>query len=294
MSWTLYRWIWRVETPLFVGMPPSGSLNRSRLYLPARTMHGAVAAELARLNGNDKTDFPDYGKFGKEVGVNCRFTYLYPAEKYNDQFLTWLPRYVAAERDGQDRKTEQKVGLRWCPCPQDSKEDLSDRGFRRRLFDSRAGTAIASETDSASEGTLRETECIHPWWRDSSGNRAESNPVFLLGYVFLRNNGFRRQLESLETLFVGGDTKYGLGKIKKEQWDDLSTASFVFGNTVNLADEEPKIKSDFVWGHASASAGINMQGRKELLGGWDIDKPKIAEKENPSWVSGSSSKHLEF
>jgi hypothetical protein len=56
---------------------PGRALNRCRLYLPARAMHGAVTSELARLNGEEKAKFPDYGKFGKEVGENCRFTYLF-------------------------------------------------------------------------------------------------------------------------------------------------------------------------------------------------------------------------
>lgn len=297
MSWTLCRWVWRVEAPLFVGMPPAGSLNRSRLYLPARAIHGAVTAELARLSGNEKSDFPDYGKFGKEVGVNCRFTYLYPAEKHNGKFLTWLPEYLTEGRAVLDGKGRQKAGLRWRPRPQSGEEDFSDRDFRRRLLDSRSGTAIAPETDSASEGTLREAECINPWWRDPSGRKAEPNSVFLLGYAFLRNNGFRRQLESLDTLFVGGDTRYGLGKIKKEQWDDLSTDSFVFEKPVNLADEEPGIISNFVWGHAIINDRPpieEMWGMKELLGGWDIDKPwKNKENEFPSWAPGSCAKHSE-
>lgn len=300
MSWTLHRWVWRVEAPLFIGMPPAGSLNRSRLYLPTRAIHGAVTAELARLNGNEKSAFPDYGKFGKEVGVNCRFTYLYPAEERDGTFLTWLPEYITAGWDGMDGKDRQKVGLRWRPYPQSGEEDFSDRDFRRRLLESRPGTAIAPETDSASEGTLRETECINPWWRDPSGLKAEPNPVYLLGYVFLRNNGFRRQLESIDTLLVGGDTRYGLGRLKRDQWNSLSADSFVFDNPVKLADEVPKIESSFVWGHAVINDGPpigQMWGTKELLAGWDIDKlwkNKNQETELPSWTPGSYSERSEY
>jgi hypothetical protein len=195
MKWTALRWVWRLEAPLFVGMPPAGALNRCRLYVPARAMHGAVTSELARLNGEQKSKFPDYGKFGKEVGENCRFTYLFPAEKQGDKFLPWMPKF------------EKRRGVQWsCHGGEGS---LSDRDFRRRLMISRPGTAIAPESDSASEGTLRETECINPWWRDSNCHE-ESSAVLLLGYVFLRNNGFRRQLDNIDTFFVGGDTRYGL------------------------------------------------------------------------------------
>ncbi|GIW70798.1 MAG: hypothetical protein KatS3mg102_0340 [Planctomycetota bacterium] len=48
MSWSLFRWTWQLESPLYVGMPPAGSLNRCRLYVPARALWGAVTAEIAR------------------------------------------------------------------------------------------------------------------------------------------------------------------------------------------------------------------------------------------------------
>lgn len=287
MTWTALRWVWRLEAPLFVGMPPAGALNRCRRYLPARAMHGAVTSELARLNGNEKGKFPDYGKFGKEVGENCRFTYMYPAEKIgNDEFLVWLPKYAAPEPDEQDRKDETEIGLRWAPYPRRDRKSLSDRDFRRRLLDSRPGTAIAPESDSASEGTLRETECINPWWRDPDCH-GETKAMLLLGYVFLRNNGFRRQLDNIDTLFAGGDTRYGLGKIRRVGWHEVSGDLSVFGKRVHLDREDPEIESDILWGHAREGGQPQihgMQGVKELLGGWDQGKPWRGAL---TWVPGS-------
>lgn len=259
MTWTALRWVWRLEAPLFVGMPPAGALNRCRPYVPARVLWGAVTAEISRSRIGES--FPDYGKLGWEVALNCRFTYLYPAEKRGDKFLFWMPKY------------ERARGVQWC-C-HGGEESLSDRDFRRRLLGSRPGTAIAPESGSASEGTLRETECINPWWRDSD-YQGESNAVLLLGYVFLRNNGFRRQLDKIDTLFVGGDTRYGLGKISRVGWHDLSGDLSVFGKRVHLDGEHPEIQSDIVWGHALEGGQPQiqgMQGMKELLGGWDQGSP---------------------
>lgn len=279
MTWTVHHWVWRLEAPLFIGMPPAGSLNRCRPYIPARAFHGAITAEIARSRNDG--DFPDYGKLGWEIALNCRFTYLYPTEKIDDRFIAWLPKYGSAEQD------EQDVGLRW--RRQDGEKILSDREFRRRLLDSRPGAAIAPETDSASEGTLRETECINPWWRDSSGCRGEPNPMLLLGYVFLRDNGFQRQLDRIDILFVGGDTRYGLGKIRRVLWNDLSAADLsVFGQPVYLDKENPVIQSDFIWGHAPEDGRApiqGMQGMKELLGGWDQGNPWRGAL---TWAPGSS------
>ena len=271
MTWTLHRWVWQLEAPLFIGMPPAGTLNRCRLYIPARAMHGAVSAELARINGDEQSKFPDYGKFGHEIGLNCRFTYLYPAQKNSNHYVVWLPKYKYLK------------GLRWYPSSR--QEDRSDRTFRQYLLDSRPGTAIAPETDSASEGTLRETECINPYWR---GSTAKPNPVFFVGYLFLRNNGFRRQLENIDAVFVGGDTRYGLGKIRLEQWDDLHTDLSVFGKPVCLDNGDPEIKTDFVLGHVMAdnkSPIKGIRGTKELLGGWEQGKPR---KVCLAWAPGSS------
>jgi hypothetical protein len=296
MTWTVHQWVWRLEAPLSIGMPPAGSLNRCRPYIPARAMHGAVTAELARLNGDEKDKFPDYGKFGKEVGENCHFTYLYPAEGHENSFWVWLPRYVMPKPEEQKGKNDEETGLRWYPVPQNDPNGLSDRDFRRRLLTSRPGTAITPETDSASDGTLRETECINPWWRDP-GCQKEPKSVLLLGYIFLKNNGFRKQLDQIKTLFIGGDTRYGLGKMVRLGWQEVPAGGFVFGKFVHLDKKNPEIQSDVVLGHAleNARPQMAMRGMKELLGGWDIDKPwkkKDQENEFPSWVPGSSLEHL--
>jgi len=287
MTWTALRWVWRLEAPLFVGMPAAGSLNRCRSYVPARVLWGAVTAELARLNSDEKSEFPDYGKFGHEVALNCRFTYLYPAEKIgNDEFLVWLPKYAAPKPGEQYRKDETEIGLRWAPYPRRDGKGLSDRDFRRRLLDSRPGTAIAPESDSAAEGTLRETECINPWWRDPDCH-GETKAMLLLGYVFLRNNGFRKQLDNIDTLFVGGDTRYGLGKIRRVRWQEVSADLSVLGKQVHLDSEDPEIESDIVWGHALEAgqpATHEMRGAKELLNGWDQGSPWRGER---TWAPGS-------
>ncbi|MEA3385217.1 MAG: hypothetical protein U9Q89_01990 [Thermodesulfobacteriota bacterium] len=273
MTWTLHRWVWRLEAPLFIGMPPAGTLNRCRLYIPARAFHGAVTAEIARSRNGDS--FPDYGKLGWEIGLNCRFTYLYPAEKIGDNYVVWLPKYL------------KDKGLCWS-SPNSREDPSEDCTFRHRLLNSRSGTAIEPATDSSSEGTLRETECINPWWRDSSCCQAKPNPVFLLGYVFLRNNGFRRQLENIDTVFVGGDTRYGLGKTRLEQWDDLSADLSVFGKPVCLDNNDPEIHSNSVWGHAPAGGEFpinGIRGMKELLGGWEQGNQR---KGCLTWAPGSS------
>lgn len=42
MAWQVYRWVWQLESPLHIGLVPAGILNRTRLYIPARTMWGGI------------------------------------------------------------------------------------------------------------------------------------------------------------------------------------------------------------------------------------------------------------
>jgi len=258
MTWTALRWVWRLEAPLFVGIPPAGALNRCRPYVPARTLWGAVTAEISRSSNGDS--FPDYRKRGEEIREQCRFTYLFPAEKRGDKVLAWRPLF-------------RKKGLQWC-C-NGGEEYLSDRDFRRRLMGSRPGTAIAPESYSASEGTLRETECINPWWRDSNCQE-ETSAVLLLGYVFLRKNGFRSQLDNIDTLFVGGDTRYGHGRISRVGGHKEAGDVSVFGKPIHRDRENPGIQSDIIWGHALEGDWQKkqmIQGEQELLGGWNQGSP---------------------
>lgn len=281
MSWSLFRWVWRLEAPLFIGMSPAGALNRCRPYVPARALWGAVTAEIARLKSGES--FPDYKGVGDEVKRSCRFTYLFPAEKRDGRFLAWLPKF------------EKEKGLRW--HLQGCGESRSDRDFRRRLLDTRPGTAIMPESDSALEGSLRHTECIGPWWRDSNSQGETAAPVLLLGYVFLNDDLHHEQgekiheqkdipgrLRAVETLFIGGDTRYGLGKIRRI--DESSNDTAVFGKPVRPDREHPEIGSDIVLGHAPEGGGDEgMQGAKELLGGWDRGSPWKGGK--LAWAPGS-------
>ena len=89
-------------------------------------------------------------------------------------------------------------------------------------------------------------------------------------------------MENLETLFIGGDTRYGLGKISRVDW---KTKLSIWGRPVDLSKGDPIIeKSNVVWGHATHDDG--MFGNKELLGGWDYSK-RSSEDGGVLWTPGS-------
>ncbi len=287
MKWSLYRWIWRLESPLYIGMAPSGSLNRCRPYVPAQTMFGALTAETARRKKNEKDaskkndDLPDYGKLGWEISINCRFTYFYPAVESGNQYAAWLPKYI------------EKKGLMWRREDAVNADDgKSDREFRQCLLTTRPGTAITPETDAAADGTLHETECISQYWRNSDKRFTDNPPVYLVGYAFLKNNSFKKIFKSINHLFIGGDTRYGLGKISKVSFSENTK---VFGCDVNLEGDRSDEKSPVIDRCITLNHVVDIDrsvdtvpicGMKEIVGGWG-DKKKENHFGKPAWTPGS-------
>src|SRR5690606_769024 len=127
-------------------------------------------------------------------------------------------------------------------------------------------------------GSLRETECIATRWR-ANGTDA-GGEVALVGYVFLRDGV---DLDDVATLFLGGDARYGLGRVELVSRD---SANNMFGMPVRLEGADPGVASRWVLGHAAASCG--MLGALERVGGWDRQQAGLhATREQPLWVPGS-------
>ena len=278
MTRSLFRWVWQLEGPLHVGMPPAGSLNRTRLYVPARALWGALTAELARREAQ-AGNAPQYPTVGENLQKDYRFTYLYPAEKVGGSWCAWLPSY----RDA--------LGLAWAREDQ-AESVVGDRHLRRRLLSTRPGTSIDASTDAADEGSLRETEVLEAHWRDDHGGN--SGPVALVGYAFIRTakakDKFpveRRRLEEIKDIFVGGDTRYGLGHVRRITFDLVKQAA-AFGGAAALDADSPQIAASTL--HAHAHGDGSLSGALELLGGWDRGAIRNLDQSTPLWQPGSRSK----
>jgi len=111
--------------------------------------------------------------------------------------------------------------------------------------------------------------------------------VALVGHVFVRQgSSLAGALVTVTELFLGGDTRYGLGRVRRVAWD---AASDVFGDRVDLAGQAPSLRTDRVLAHAQASADGAMLGQLEVLGGWDRAKDSGFEPlaDGPLWAPGS-------
>lgn len=283
MSWQLFRWTWRLEASLHVGIAPAGSLNRCRLYVPARALWGALTAELARHEAGNGD--PDYPAVGERLRKDARFTYLYPAEYDGKEWRAWLPRY------------EEDKGLVWKREDRRDKDGLSDRRMRSRLVSTRAATAIDPDSDTAAEGSLRETECINTHWRNEDGTPA--GPVALKGYVLIRE-GSELNLANLEGITIGGDARYGLGRLRRIAGMDV--ASQIFNLDTLLEREQPVVATDTLLAHGRADTQPNVDlnknqthteislGDQEAIGGWDYGNSGVRRIAGPLWSPGSKTK----
>lgn len=276
MSWRLCRWVWLLESALSVGAPPAGSLNRCRLYVPARTLWGALTAEFARAQAGTKQ--PAYEEAGKALAEDARLTYLFPAERVEDRWLAWLPQYKKGRALVWRREDEKGCGLVW--RREDRTPPVEDRTFRQRLVTTRAGAAIDPRSDTAAEGSLRETECVGVRWR-CSGAR-----VAMIGYVFVREGTEFSPTQDL-VIHVGGDTRYGLGRLR---CIERAESTDLFGRKVDVGDADPSISSCTALAHADAAgeADGQPQGALELLSGWDRSRLAASGDRRPLWAPGSS------
>lgn len=98
----------------------------------------------------------------------------------------------------------------------------------------------------------------------------------LVGYVFVQSGTGAaedrlRLCHSLvpEVLWCGGDTRYGLGKIRRVTCEKETD---FFGCPVDLDKADPVVQqSSRVLAH-TPSKSIQMKGEYELLAGWDDEK----------------------
>lgn len=214
MMWHLYQATYELRSPLHIGYHKIGNVQRTRAYVPARNLWGAVTERLTR-SGFCAADAPegDYGAIGAWVKTHCAFSYFFLCE--GETLLN--PRY----EDGK---------LRYGA--------LSQAACERRYLDAHVATALDATTTSAEDASLHEVEFIAPHRLDSSGNGARTQ---LRGWVFLDEIAQARQAEfqeRLRDLQIGGERRYGFGRLRQMCWKE---APLPEGYSVNLDGQRPRI-----------------------------------------------------
>ena len=220
MAWQMFRVTYELLSPLHIGYHKVANVQRTRYYIPARNLWGAVTERLTR-SGFETAGVPrgDYQKIGEWVKEHCAFSYFYLCEEKRLLHPHWT-----------------KEGLRY--------GSLAPTEFERRWLSVHVATALDASTTSAEIGSLHEVEFIAPY--QISGPR-KAQRTRLGGWVFLDTAGLQvlgdldRWSQWLKELQVGGERRYGFGRLKLSQDNWAVTQEMLPGYTVHLEGKRPQV-----------------------------------------------------
>jgi len=266
VTWTAYRVVFKLKSPLHIGCGKVGNVQRTRPYVTGRVFWGALTMRLTRdATDEPATDSRQYECYGTKVHDQLAFTYFYPATKSNEDY---------------------EIHWSW------KNESL----FRRRFLSSYASTALVYPQQAADEGLLHEVEFISPRTLD------EPEQVYLIGYVFEKVGCSLKWREACQRLQIGGERGYGwgdLGYIKPEE----ITNTHLFNEIYHWKEQDDSIEiqvseSNHLLAHTLAQ-DVLAQGEIEPLVGreWRSYNPinryagqHIEKICDPCWIPGSKLK----
>lgn len=241
MAWQMYQVTYELRSPLHIGYHKVGNVQRTRYYVPARNLWGAVTEALTRRNfAEDVLNAArpdDYEAVGDWVKSHCAFGY-------------WF-----IEEDGQPLS----------PCYESGKLKYGTyhaADFERRYLGAHVTTALDAATTSAAEGSLHEVEFIAPYTSD--GTR-----TYIGGYVFLdaeaqAHLGTKQDWCAwLGTLQVGGERRYGFGQLRLFNFDNAQQNGWLLSATRPQRTFQAK---ESLLAHALVS-GVSARGEVEPLVG---------------------------
>lgn len=250
MAWQLFCLTYELLSPLHIGYHKVGNVQRTRYYLPARNLWGAVTERLTH-SGFQAQGVPqgDYQGIGKWVKTHCRFSYFFVSEGNS----TLAPHYQG---------NRLYYG------------NLTHAEFERRYLDSHVATALDAATTSAAEGSLHEVEFISPY---PEGVENVSRHTCLTGWVFLKDEAInilgteQKWRIWLGDLQVGGERRYGFGHLRLLS---LKTDSALNGLSVELDSPSPRVylqTGNALPAHILAQ-GIHARGTVEPLVGRETSR----------------------
>lgn len=222
MGWKAYRLVYQAKSPIHIGWHTLGYIKLTRCYITGKAMWGAFTANLTRT-GEEKN--PEaYIKYGKLFREDVLLSYFYPAI---DPDLPLLPEFTA---DG------LKYG------------DYTESEFESLFIKSYGQTAILPDSNTAEDESLHESEFIAPCVGE------DQSPVCFVGYIFIKDgaktednqlvgwdSGNIQLKGALSEIFVGGDRKYGWGRLLLNDREAKTHKNKFFGYPLELEADRPEI-----------------------------------------------------
>lgn len=212
ISWHCYKIVFRLLSSLHIGLKKMENIQYTRRYVPAKTIWGALTATIAKRQNNR-----DYEAIGNFIKTNLRISYFYLSENAEGTNPS-IPLYEGDLKFGNYTKAD----------------------FERKFLDSYASTAVLPIYYSAEEESLHELEIL-----TNNTKEENSKPVFLIGYIFEKIDiaGNYKWKDAINFIQIGGERKYGFGRLKLASFHPINTDSKLFDlYDIELNKKNPRIK----------------------------------------------------
>ncbi len=176
-EWQCVKIVCRPLSPIHIGWHRLGLIERTRYYIPARNVWGAMVAALAGSMHAERGVPGMYAAAQTTAKQALRVTYLFPGNGAD----LWRPSYESGELCYGSKKPAR---------------------LEADLVYSEASAAIAPQHFTALDGALHETEYLDP------------RGIHFTGYIFFREPlGLRHLAPALRFFEVGGERRYGWGAL---------------------------------------------------------------------------------
>lgn len=229
MKW--YKLIFKQKQPIYLGKSKYGVLSQTSLFINGHTMWGALTNTY--ITKQEVNNVQDIKKIGDRLKT---ITCFFPAFKEDSSYIVLYPQY--------------ENGIFYFKS-QDEKIKYSEDEFRFRFVDSFVSTSIESTIRSAKNEGLHMTELI------CQRDKLTGKQLYWIGLLGVEgsedNNEDNIEVNDIfSEIFVGGDTRYGLGYMQligtlngEEVKSELSNWGVNSDGTIeiNSGDESIRLKN---------------------------------------------------
>lgn len=205
-DWECKELIYELKSPVHIGKGQTlGIIDRTRYYIPGKTMWGAVVAKIGQQFESENDHKWDSLK--KFVHRNMVFTYFFVAKQKGETVYT--PCY-------------SKCGLKY--------GELTERQFETKFISSFASAGVEKVSGTASEGDLHELEFVKDKKKSGESvylkgflllnNQAENNHFSLkfdegnIRIVYCDRGKEKKVCDLIDDLRIGGERNYGFGRVE--------------------------------------------------------------------------------
>jgi hypothetical protein len=263
--WKCYELRYRAKSPLHIGYGSQlGIVNRTRYYIPGKTMWGAVTAVLSRkIMGS--YDVEIYKKIGDFVQNHLIFGYFYPVKGGDDLY----PNY-----------TEKGFGF----GSKGKGEFVMDKEeFEKEFISSYVSTGLDKTSRTAEEGSLHEFELI--------SQKVKEEEVCFTGHVFVKEGGinFGKNKKYIFVKNVGKETIIDMGSDNTSLFEAIT--SIQVGGERNygfgwLSLNEQPVETDEIFGKYKIELNSDyprVEVKKEMVA---LSHVLMDGNERIEWIKG--------